>query len=70
MGRPVTVKTTIMIKNFPEGDIMDCYPYITVRYDDVHGDFWYWSAFDSMDRAQQAAKEIDGFVVVSLGVIE
>ena len=65
----VKIKGIIEVNNFPDVN-MDAYPFVVVRLDEFCRNIWYYGAYGNMDRAQMAAEEVGGFVVVSLEVIE
>lgn len=46
----------IHVNNLPDDDI----EYIVTRYRD--GEFWYYGSYESKDRAEHVAKEIDGII--------
>lgn len=64
----VRIKGMIEVNNFPDVN-MDKYPFVVVRMDEFCRTIWYYGAYDHMDRAQMAAEEVGGFVVVSLEVV-
>lgn len=50
------------IKNLP--DYAYDYDFIVVRLCD--DDFWFWGAYDTFDKAQNVADDIDGIVVIRM----
>ena len=50
------------IKNLP--DYAYNYDFIVVRVCD--DDFWFWGAYDTFDKAQKVADDIDGIVVIKM----
>lgn len=69
MGKRAKLNCYLGIENFPEYD-MSKYPFVVVRFDENTMKCWYYGAYETLERANMAAEEIGGFVVVNMEVIE